>query len=306
MRRAAAGVGAAIVLFAATLLAQNWDPVNAELRRHPRPTPTVAPTPTPTPPLGGDVAFPTIVDADTKTGTVTSNTNVWTITYPTNLVAGDLVVLLVAFDGDPGFSFATYTTSNSLQGEWVTGLAMNGGVLCFIANGTESGTFTMTLAAGASEQGAWRILRITNWYGVMAPGGFNLGNGQVDSDGVAISISANGTTNVPNPPSLDPANWATEDTLWLAAMVADTSRTVSVYPSNFPDRRAALVSGGATGATLGFATLGSASGSIDPGTFTISAADDWAAITVAIRPASAAVVSHLWKKRSQFSPILAQ
>jgi len=51
------------------------------------------------------VAFPIIQTADTKTGHVTANSTSWTLTYPTNLVSGDLILAFVATDGDPSMTF---------------------------------------------------------------------------------------------------------------------------------------------------------------------------------------------------------
>lgn len=225
------------------------------------------------------MAFPTIQTADTKNGTQTSNSNSWTLTYPTNIAAGDLLVAFVATDGNPTF---TWPDAGAAQGQWsqqaLTGsmVPSPGAVTLNCArrwcSGSETGTFALGLSA--SEQGAWRIFRISaaTWIG----GANNITT--TDGD------SATGTTANPDPPNLDPTSWATEDTLWFAACALDTSRTISVYP--LPDLNTADVSGGSTGATLGVCTTNSATSSLNPGTFTISASDDWAAITFAVRPAT--------------------
>jgi hypothetical protein len=237
------------------------------------------------------MAFPTVQAADTKTGTQTSNSTTWTLTYPTNLAAGDLIIMLVAIDGDPSF-FLPPTWDFSA--EWTTGGPVNGFLVLKTSDGTESGNFTLTLGPTDSEQGAWAVLRVINWYGGMLSGGGNMSN-TINFDGVG------GTANYPtvqsanpNPLSFNPANWDSEDTLWIAACAVDASRTISAYPSDFPDNQTSIISGGASGATLGFATLGSNVASVDPGTFTISASDDWACLTVAIRPAAAAAAEFLY------------
>lgn len=226
------------------------------------------------------MAFPTIQTADTKNGTQTSNSTSWTLTYPTNLASGDLILAFVATDGNNVSVAPTWPSG------WVniilrgSGDAVTGMVYGKIADGSETGNFTLTLSA--SEQGAWRIFRITGWYG---SGLSTNAGGSNDGAGVAAAnTSGSGNAN-PNPPSLDPANWATEDTLWFAACMVDTSRTVSVYP--LADNNTADVSGGAGGATLGLCTKNDAVASLDPGTFTVSASDDWCGMTVAVRPAAA-------------------
>ncbi len=220
------------------------------------------------------MAFPTVQDADTKTGLVTTNSNSWTLTYPTNLASGDLILAFVATDG------ATIPTWPS---GWLEDHINNGANTLHVAKklsaGTESGNFTLGLSA--SEQGAWRIFRITGWEGTI---GTVFGN--AGSCGAAVDVlSTTGSPSLnPDPASLDPSTWATEDTLWFAACSVDTSRTISVYPLS--GRNTADVSGGAGGATLGLCTTESAVASLNPGTFTISSSDDWVAATVAIRPAA--------------------
>jgi hypothetical protein len=229
------------------------------------------------------MAFPQIVDADTKNGTVASNSTSWTLTYPTNLASGDLIIALVATDGNP-----TVTLAGS---GWfsVTPIdAINTGLSLYkkASVGTETGTFTATLSA--TEQGAWRIFRITGWEGTLGSSWTGSSAGAVTTDNVGPGVT--GVSANPDPPAVNPANWDVEDTLWFAAIAVDTSRTISVYP--LANRNTADVSGGAGGATLGVCTTTSAVASLDPGTFTISTSDDWAAATIAVRPAPAAAAAN--------------
>jgi hypothetical protein len=185
--------------------------------------------------------FPIIVDQDTTSGTVTSNSSSWTLTYPTNIAAGDLLLALVSADGAVGYG--------TFDGTWsqVTGGVSSANVLSVrgkVASGTESGTFTITINNGAtSEQGAWIIYRIPagTWYG-------DISNGCVGQDGAEFQTGLN-----PDPPSLDPGPWATENTLWLAAAGLDTSRTVTDFTNwnrQWLLNQISLVSGGSNGATL--------------------------------------------------------
>lgn len=220
------------------------------------------------------MAFPTISDADTKAGTVTSNSTSWTLTYPTNIAAGDLLLAFVAIDGGgSGASFpAGWVTVSQTSTANVIALSKKKAV------GSETGTFTMTTA---SEQGAWRIFRIpaATWEGTLGTD-WDAGAGSVD---YYIGTSASDT---PNPPNFDPPGWDVEDTLWFAACSVDTSRTISQFPAGWTNKTGTNgdVSGGSNGATLGIAVLSAATASQDPGTFTISTSDDWVAVTVAVRP----------------------
>ncbi len=226
--------------------------------------------------------FPVIHDLDTKSGTVTSNSANWTLTYPTNLASGDLVLAFIAQDG--GGASQTWpagfvpNSPNSPNGACSLYQAKK------ISDGTETGNFTVTV--DGSEQGAWRIFRVTGWEGTLGTSFGNIASSGsvVQSDTIVGSPSLN-----PDPLFLNPANWITEDTLWFAACAVDTSRTISVYP--LADHNTADVSGGAGGATLGLCATTSAVDALDPGTFTISSSDDWEAAVVAVRPAAAAVVT---------------
>lgn len=218
------------------------------------------------------MAFPTIQTADTQHNHVGSNSNSWTLTYPTNIAAGNLLLILVGRDGAvgagesaPGFT-ALVGNSNGANTLYIWGK---------VAAGSETGDFTYTV--GASEQGSWIIYRITDWYG---------SDTGTDSNGTARAVTTTGSPSLnPDPPSLNPSFWDVEDTLWFAVCSVDTSRTISVYP--LADNNYSDPSGGSTGATLGVCTTDSAVASLDPGTFTISNSDDWVAATIAVRPAVA-------------------
>lgn len=225
------------------------------------------------------MAFPTISDADTTSGTVTSNSSSWTLTYPANIAAGDLLVAFLASDGNPN----TTWPANWLRSAGSDATAAILYAAKYICTGSETGTFSVTL--GANEQGAWRIFRIpaATWEGTI---GTTMANAGTSGAVEAVRVVSGGASNTPDPPSLNPFNWDIEDTLWIAACGVDTSRTISVYP--LADRNTADVSGGAGGATLGLCTTESAVASLDPGTFTISTSDDWGAITVAVRGTASA------------------
>ena len=246
-----------------------------------------------------DATFPIVADRDTTSGTQASNSTSWTLTYPTNIAAGDLLIAMVATDGDTD-------TTPTWPADWVYATQSQPAAATSLllakksATGSETGSFTLTLPA--SEQGAWIIYRIPagTWEGTLGstwPNSGGASSGSVIGAIGSISASAN-----PDPPSLDPTNWATENTLWIAATAVDTSRTFSGFPSGMTNT-GSLVSGGSTGASLGWARLESAVSSYDPGTFTISTSDDWVAATIAIRPA--AVVAPDPRRLTQILQLLA-
>lgn len=240
------------------------------------------------------MAFPTISDADTTSGTVASNSTSWTLTYPANIAAGDLLLLMLASDGGGQPSITGWSVQNGGVGN---GGAVSLNVQAKVGVGTETGTFTATISS--TEQGAWRIFRIpaATWFG-----GLPSGVTSHDGTGFDLTAGASGATANPDPDVLDPGTWGTEDTLWIATCAIDTSRTISAYP--LAGRNTADVSGGAGGATLGVCTTTSTVASLDPGTFTASASDDWGALTIGIRPAAAAAAQIPYS--NPMPPLIAQ
>lgn len=236
------------------------------------------------------MAFPAPVAADTTSGSVTSNSNSWTLTYPANIAVGDLLVSFVATDGG--------STSQTYPSGWTSDFSVDGihsdgtatlGIQWKVADGTESGTFSLSL--GGSEQGVWRIIRIpaSTWWGTSSTG---------VSPGGATNANS-GSDNAPDPPSTNPSSWDVEDTLWIAVAGSDHGNTTYTgFPTGFFQEDLstsgghAQESGGANGAGMGVAYLQSAAASVDPSAFTTDASEGWSAGTIAVRPAAAYVPRH--------------
>jgi hypothetical protein len=218
------------------------------------------------------MAFPVVQDSDTQSGTRNSNSTSWTLTYPTNVVNGDLLLLFIGRDGSSG--------SPTLPAGWNVYIDSASGTACRLvaaykrADGTETGNFTYN--PGASEQGAWRCIRVTGVHGSSDP---------------AVGTAATGTSVNPNPPNNDPAGWGTEDTLWIACYGQDDGRrSQTAIPTNYSNGFYDA-SGGSGGAALGTARRTNAVSAENPGTFTISNSQAWVAQTVAIRPATVVVAT---------------
>ena len=225
---------------------------------------------------------PTIHHGDTQTGTVTSNSTTWTMTYPTNLVSGDLILVCAATDGTIG------------SPTWPSGFAWSAGSATAVSevqakklsDGTETGTFNVT--SWSSEQGAWMTLRISNWKGNIGGGLFTTSDGSDCT--IAAGSPTTGTNNAPDPLSGNPSGWDVEDTLWIAICAVDTSRTFSAWPTNYSPGNNSydIISGGAGGASLSVQYRRTTAASEDAGSWTISSADDWAVALLAVRPPAAA------------------
>lgn len=230
------------------------------------------------------MAFPVIQTADTKNGTVTTGggSSTWTLTYPTNGVAGDLFLAFFAIRGN--------TITATLPTGWVTtGTTLTDGTTTLVVAkklvlGTETGTFSVTLSG--SQQGAWRIYRINGW-------GRDLGtafNNTASSLDVVVSTSSNATTINPNPPILDPNNWTNEDALYIAASTTSGAGSFTAFPSTYTTTSSDATAT-STGAALGLASKNITATSEDPGTFTTSASSASVAVTVAVASIGKVTVS---------------
>lgn len=240
------------------------------------------------------MAFPSVVAADTQSGSQTSNATSWTLTYPTNLVSGDLILAMISTDGDQSGN-ATFPA------DWLPITFANQGTETLIwgkkkSDGTETGNFTVTLTD--SEQGVWRVVRITDWEGTLG----TTWNSDTTTGSVAMVLSeASGSSTAPDPGECDPTvvqiGWpGNEDVLWVALAGSDHGNTTYTgFPANYTQEDHSTSgghnqeSGGAGGAAMGVAyrKLNTAAGE-NPGAFTTDANEGWHAVAFAIRPAAAA------------------
>src|SRR3990167_4891903 len=148
--------------------------------------------------------------------------------FPATVNAGDLLLLYAMFNGqgDTRDVNATPTDFTELQASTTfsdAGLYIAGKV----AAGTEDGG-TIDVTLNTSMSMVVIIRRYSGWFGTLATG-VNVGTAAGDGAG----------STAPNPPSLDPASWATEDTTWevpmcAASYVADGAQDITAWSSGFP------------------------------------------------------------------------
>jgi penicillin-binding protein-related factor A (putative recombinase) len=217
----------------------------------------------------GTFGFPTPVLADfpavasSNSGNSGGNTTASAITMPSGVTSGDLLFVIFTKDGTAAPTSITGTGWNTLSG------ASSGETYLIAYWKIADGSDTLTVNH-ASEGTAYVVYRITGADAATAP---------------AEGTIATGSSANPNPPSLNPAGWDVEDTLWIAAYGWDNNRTNSSYPANYTDNQQTSGWSNANGSGIAAATRNNASASEDPGTGTISTTDGWAAQTYAIRPA---------------------
>lgn len=215
---------------------------------------------------GGAGGFPTVVGSALSSRA--TNAIADTVVLPASVASGDLIIIL-HFSDSPALSATVPSPWVEIKDVLYVSVAT-----VFVAYLIASGGETQVIVTKAvTERFSAIAIRISaaSWHGTTPP---------------EISTGVTGTSTLPDPDSLDPAGWGTENTMWIAVMAMDDSagtNTVSVYPYASNNLKATGVSSAGNGA---IATTESAVASINPGTFTITS-DEWWAGTMAVRPAAA-------------------
>lgn len=194
-------------------------------------------------------------------------TIVSTVTFTADLPAGTAEKLLVvALDaGTTGIDLTTPTGWVKL-GPWESPVGAPATFLTvFYSNGDTSETSVTLTTSTKDELGATA--------GYIVTGG--------DLASTAQGAAMVGTGSTPDPPSVALSGG---DGLVLAVFSADNGvNIISAYPSGYTYRTDEFRDNNASGATGGLAALQVTSGtSADPGAFTISGSDEWAAQTLFI------------------------
>lgn len=220
--------------------------------------------------------FPTISDLLVQTFSTAATSH--NVTMPATVDSGDLLLML--FTNDIAAAGTTTTTPSGWTLVPATAGNSNNQVRVLIyakvATGSEDGT-NVDVVTSVSEEAAVQTYRIKagEWSGTLA--------------GVEATAASNASTANPDPASLNPSGWGTENTLWIAYAGGSSFNSVTTYPTNFTGGVHTQSNTGTGGASVSSAWQESASASIDPGTFTMNAANDSSAFTIAIRPASFAL-----------------
>lgn len=216
----------------------------------------------PAPMMAAAGIFP-IVEA-TSTGGAASDDTSHNITLPSGIVAGDLLIVCVSSDAAPGF--------NSWSGGFTEFFEVANSTLCSLGLAYKlavGGETTISVGLGSSQKIAYTAYRIS---GAINP------SSQVPE----ASTGATGTSTTPNPDAVTPTGGA-KGYLFIAVQGHDNARTTDGFPSGYTNSISAESS--VTGATgIGSTEKTLTASSENPGTFTISASDDWVAATIAIHP----------------------
>ncbi len=209
------------------------------------------------------MAFPVV--ETTATSLETSGVTNHTVSLPSGIVSGNLLIVNFAVDGNPGVSWpAGWTEIFEVAKSSLNALA----VAYRKADGTESSTITVT--TGASKTSSHTSYRIS---GAIDP----------TTQAPEISTGATGASTNPDPDNLTPTGGA-KDYLWLAVHGHNKDANTTAFPTNYTNG-VSTQGGGSTGSAIGSAERNLNAASENPATFTIGAALDWVAATIAIHPA---------------------
>ena len=222
------------------------------------------------------MAFP-VVQSNTRTVFATADTS-HLANYPATVDAGDLLLILWIHRNTDGATTTT-PTGYSLIGSSASAGNTSFYVFAKSAAGTEDGG-TIDIVTTVAKRGVAHLYRITGW--------FNSGTPANDVE----EAFANTSTSNPNPPALNPANWGTEDTEWIAAFGWDEdSNAITVSGYSYANGQVSDKTGAGFGHHgLASCYADSAVASEDPSAFTMSNTNNAVAATIAIRPAAAATL----------------
>lgn len=237
------------------------------------------------------MAYPQIMDV--VEGTVTSDDTTWDLTYPDDIVDGELLLCLMGTDGNPNCSATDWVMDADLGATF--------GKRAGLASLSGTG-FVVTLTS--AEQGCWKVFRIAGWEGTL---GTNFNNSDVNGGSCPAAAFADGTSSTPSPGGMTPFNWsaAAEDTLWIANCVVrgDGSATFSANPVGYTPVGTNLSSGGADGAAFSVCEHEEVVTTEFPGSWTISASELYRCWMHAVRPGDFPIIGDSYMPSGALSAI---
>lgn len=215
------------------------------------------------------MAFPTVADVtESSFGTATTS---HAVAMPATVNANDaLICIFLNYDT---FTVTTPTGWTQIRTRLNNGGADNHRVTVFakVADGTEDGTTVDFVTSGAIEALA-HVYRI------------NAGTWKENVNGVEASTGAVGVaTTSPDPDALTPS-WGAKDTLWIAVAGIGNNADGLDMPANYTNRVWTDMNVVGNDLSLATARRSLNAASEDPGAWTLTPAEDWTAMTVAVEP----------------------
>jgi N-acetylneuraminic acid mutarotase len=212
----------------------------------------------------------------TQNFTVDDNNHL--VQMPSQVDVGDLLIVLFTNDANDTVATPAGWTAPAANTQLGNTNQVRGSVFVKDAAGTEDGTTVDFITSDAGgEQGSAIVYRIpaTKWDGTIT-------NVEIASTAVG------GTTAAPNPPSLNPAGWGTENTLWISYVAGSTHTAVTTFPGSHTNGYHTTGTASTAGASASSSQRVIAAAAEDPSAYAMASAQASAVFTIGVRPASGA------------------
>lgn len=207
-----------------------------------------------------------VLRSATSGGLASSTT--YTLTYPATISAGDRLLITIGHDASSTLTGWPTDFHAIGAGRWLNGTITAVYAYEKTADGTETGTFNLSVGATA-RNGNYAMYCFAS----------------CSTDSGSAGTAATGISTTPNPPAAD-LSWGTDDVMIIAIYSQDDGRsTYNSGPAGYTTLWGNAI-GGASAAGNGFgsAYLGfTGISSEDPGTFSTNRSDNWVAQTIALR-----------------------
>jgi hypothetical protein len=211
------------------------------------------------------IVIPTVQSR--ATSSVTSDSMSHTVTLPSGIISGDLLISAFSVDGNPTVTWPSGWTSFASGNSPANASKLE--IAYRRADGTEGSSITVTTSA--SEQSTHSTLRIA---GAEDPA----------TRAPEASTAASSNSTAPNSTTVTPTG-DTKNYLWLAVFGNDdgTGGAIKNVPTGYANSNWKVTST-AAGTRVATAERTSRAASEDPGAWTIQVTRDWVAFTVAVHP----------------------
>jgi hypothetical protein len=210
------------------------------------------------------MAFPQVITV-AHSQTTTDQTS-HTVTLPSGIGAGDLLLMWLAFNGTSG---AVNTPSGWTPLQAAAANNANGYPFYRIADGSEGASVAVTTTT--AQELAATVYRIEGHDSTTNP--------------PSIPTSWNsGTTSAPDAGNLTPAGGA-KDYLWFCAVAADSGFVITATDGSFGNLLTSDSGSNANAsAAISTARRELNASSLNPGAFTLEGAEGWLAVCLAVHP----------------------
>lgn len=223
------------------------------------------------------MAFPTLQAFNR--GNSGAQVSTHSINLPASIAAGDLLLIYLMTAGTSTASVTSPSSGWTEIGKCIFPTTSQTGTLWVIARIADGGEGSLCTVSTSGSVGSAHVTR--RYSGTF---------GGIDTTSISVTTATHasgaGDAN-PNPPNNNPANWDVEETYFDALAAWSANEDLSSYPTNYGSGQTYSRWASGLGGGMGASSRTSQAASENPSVYTLSVAANWAAATVAIRPAAA-------------------